>query len=229
MKRYIITILSVITFIFTIFLFTSNTTKYKNMKIGVIDTSISKVTLEEYNIKVKKDFEKEKVEYNNTHGAAILDIITKNANHCDIYYATALNCTLTGEINNVILSIDWCIKNDVDIICMSFATLKNDKNLEKEILKATENGIIIISSCINNSNLTCYPAMYDRVISVSEGSNPNAKIIIKDKSFNLDLNGKTEQWEGCSALTAYVCSKVANELSKGNNDIFRILEDIQEN
>ena len=99
--------------------------------------------------------------------------------------------------------------------------LKDDKELKDKIEEAIDKEIIIVASCINSSELTCYPAMYDGVISVSDGINTNASI-----SFDYE---KMEDYMSCSELTAYVCGRITNELSKGNNDVFEILKDIREN
>lgn len=228
MKRSIFTIILFISIIFTLVSCT-NTNEEEKIKIGVIDTSISPETAKKIKINNMSDFVNEEIEDDYTHGAVMLNIINDNSKKHDIYYATALDSTLTGEIDNVILSVDWCIKNNVDIICMSFATLKDDANLQQKVREATDIGIIVVASCINYSDLKCYPAMYNGVISVSEGANSDASIIISDMRFKVKIDGDTIEWEGCSALTAYVCGNIANELSKGNKDVFEILKGIKEN
>ena len=228
MKRSFIVIILIVSMIFCFTACTDNSEGDK-VKIGVIDTSISKDIIKEYKIKNTTDFVYEEIEDDYTHGAFLLNIITENVKDYDIYYASALDCTQTGEIENVVSSIDWCIQNNVDIICMSFATLSTDSNLQEKIAKAQEAGIIIVASCINYSDLTCYPAMSEGVISVSEGANQNATIIIENKIFEIDINGEIIEWNGCSALTAYVCGRIANELSNGKEYVFEIIENIKEN
>lgn len=207
----------------------TNNIKGDKVRIGVIDTSISNDTIKEYKIKNITDFVYEEIEDNYTHGAILLNIIAENVKDYDFYYASALDCTQTGKIEDVISAIDWCIQNNVDIICMSFATLSTDSTLQEKIAKAQEAGIIIVASCINYSDLVCYPAMSEGVISVSEGTNTNATIIIEDKIFEIDIDGEIVEWNGCSALTAYVCGRIANELSNGKEDVFEIIESIKEN
>lgn len=222
MKRSFLAIVLTISMILG-FTSCANSTVGMKIKIGVIDTSISEHTVNKYSIKHTTDFVNEKIEDDYTHGAIILNIISDNTRNYDIYYASALDCTETGEIEDVVSSIDWCIQNNVDIICMSFATLNNDSNLQEKVSKAIEAGITIVSACINHSEQVCYPAMYEGVISVSEGANPNATITIKDKKFYIKINGDVVEWNGCSALTAYVCGSIANELSNGKEDVFIII------
>ncbi len=220
MKRFLSTII-LIGFMLFSFCSCTNNTGGKQIKVGVIDTSISQETVKKYKINNINDLIMESLIEDDTHGSLIVDIITNNSKYYDIYYAAAMDSTLTGEIKDVILSIDWCIQNNVDVICMSFATLKDDKELKDKIEEAIDKEIIIVASCINNSELTCYPAMYDGVISVSDGINTNASI-----SFDYE---NMEDYMSCSELTAYVCGRITNELSKGNNDVFEILKDIREN
>lgn len=228
MKRSFIATILIVSMIFCLTSCADNA-KGEKIKIGVIDTSISEHTKKKYKIKNTTDFVYEEMEDNYTHGAILLNIINQNVNNYDIYYASALDCTQTGEIENVSSSIDWCIQNNVDIICMSFATLSTDITLQVKIAEAQEAGIIVVASCINSSDSICYPAMSEGVISVSEGSNPNATIIIKDKIFEININGEIVEWNGCSALTAYVCGRIADELSNGKKDVFEIIESIKEN
>lgn len=191
---------------------------YDKIKVGIIDTSISDNTIVDYGLNHINDIVKENVEDDETHGAITLNIIKDNIENCEIYYSTALDSSFIGDIQNAIDSIRWCIENDVNIICMSFATTANNKEFEKVVGEASEKGIILIASCINGSSIDCYPAMYDGVISVSEGINTNADVIIE--------YGKNNEYENCSELTAYVTGKIASELSKGSKDIFKILENI---
>ena len=228
MKRSLLIIIIIISMIFS-FTSCADSPEGEKIKIGIIDTSISQDTVKKYDIRNETDFVYEEIDDNFTHGAIVLNIINENAKNYDIYYASALDCTQTGEIKDVVSSIDWCIQNNVDIICMSFATLSTDNTLQDKISVAKEAGIIVVASCINYSDLTCYPAMCEGVISVSEGANPNATIIIEDKFFEIKIDNEVVEWNGCSALTAYVCGRIANELSNGKEDVFEIIENIKEN
>lgn len=110
---------------------------------------------------------------------------------------------------------------------MSFATITDDNLLRKTIENAIDNNIIITASCINLSNVDCYPAMYENVISVSEGTNKNATIIMKNKKFLVKIDGKIIEKTGTSVSNAYICGYVAKELSKCNNDVKEIVNKIK--
>lgn len=161
------------------------------------------------------DIIKLKTNNNVTHGSMVLSIILKNVSNCEIFYCSVLDEKCVGEINNVAKAINWCVDNEVDIITMSFATIKDNKNIKGSVERAINNNIILIASCINLSDKICYPAMYDGVISVSEGFNNEAKIILKGKKVEFDIDGIKFKKGQVSFLTAYVCGNIAKQLSHG--------------
>lgn len=206
------------------FLPTKTSTK---VKIGIIDSYISEELLNNKNI--------ENVNYtnlntdiiNNNHGLVTLQIISDECTDSYIYYASVLDENNTGEIESVISAIEWCIEQDVDVICMSFATTINNTMLEDAIYKAIENNITIVSSCINFSDIDCYPAMYKGVVSVSEGANKNANVILLNRTFSVVINNEKLSIKGTSALTAYVSGYISEEFYKGNTDIGEIVDKIK--
>ena len=153
---------------------------------------------------------------NITHGSMILSIIKQNVSNCEIFYCSVYDENCIGKIDDVATAINWCVDNNVDIITMSFATLTDDENVRECVKKAIDNNIIITSSCINLSDKTCYPAMYDGVISVSEGFNNQASVILKGKKVKFEIDGTEMEKREVSFLTAYVCGKIVNQLSEGN-------------
>lgn len=219
MRRFLITI--IILFIVLICCSCSNTKNEKTIKIGVIDSCISYEIQDKYNITEMNNIIRVETENNVTHGSMILSIILQNVSNCEVFYCSVLNENCVGEIETVAKAIEWCINNNVDIITMSFATLTDNKELRKSIEKAIDNNIIVIASCINLSDAICYPAMYDGVISVSEGFNNQATIILKNKKVKFNIDGIEIEKRQVSFLTAYVCSEITNQLSQG-----KIIEEI---
>lgn len=196
------------------------------VKVGIIDSYIPEETLDLMNI-TNINYTANSGETNNNHGKVTLKLIQNECKYSEIYYASVLDEDNTSSIENVISAIDWCIENKVDIICMSFATFTDDNLLRQFIKKAIDNNIIITASCINLSNNDCYPAMYDNVISVSEGLNKNATIIMKNKKFRVKVDGKVIERTGTSVSNAYICGRIARELSKENSDIKEIVSKIR--
>ncbi|ELC8463948.1 S8 family peptidase [Clostridium perfringens] len=90
-----------------------------------------------------------------------------------------MNSSGRASIENVIKAVEWCIKNDIDIINLSIGYQRKGKNLifnnfdyydkEKDVIdKALKKGITIISSVGNHANEAMnYPACLNGVISVA--------------------------------------------------------------
>lgn len=213
MKRFLTSII-ILSLVFNFFA-CSNTVNKKTVKIGVIDSCISHEIQEKYHITEMNDIIELKTDDNVTHGSMVLSIILENVSNCEIFYCSVLDEKCVGEINNVAKAIEWCIDNDVDIITMSFATLTDNKDIREGVERAINNNIIVIASCINLSDKICYPAMYDGVISVSEGFNNQAKVILKGKKVEFDIDGIKFKKGQVSFLTAHVCGNIAKQLLHG--------------
>ncbi len=222
----IIASLICITSIIVVFCFSRNLQKQRAVvKIGVIDSYIPKETLESMNI-LNTNYTGSNSHTSNNHGKVTLKIIQDECKNSKIYYASVLNEENTSPIEDVVSAIEWCIDNKVDVICMSFATFTDDELLKSIVEKAISNNIIITASCVNFSNADCYPAMYNGVISVSEGFNKNATIIMKKKSLLVEIDGENIEGKGTSALNAYACGCIAKEISRGNNDLGKVIDKI---
>lgn len=213
MKRFLLIIMTLAMFFY--FLACNNTKNEKTIKIGVIDSCISYETQDKYNITEMNDIIGIETDNNVTHGSMILSVILQNVSNCEIFYCSVLDEECIGEIDQVAESIDWCVDNNVDIITMSFATLTDNKEIRESVERAINNNVIVTASCINLSDVTCYPAMYEGVISVSEGFNNQATVLLRNKKIKFDVDGTEMEKTEVSFLTAYVCGKIANQLSEG--------------
>lgn len=185
------------------------------VKIGIIDSCISKSMVKELDIKEYYELSGDITNNNITHGSIITTIIQHQAKNCDIFYCSIYDENCIGKVDYVVSAITWCIKNKVDIISMSFAMLQDNFELRQVIEQAQENGIILVASCINLSNKVCYPAMYKGVISVTDGFNQSALISLKGKVIKVKLCGQTMLKSEVSFLTAYACGLIAKKLSNG--------------
>ena len=213
MKR--ILIISMTLLIILNFWACNNMKNEKTIKIGVIDSCISSEIQDKY-VTEMNDIIGVQTENNITHGSMVLSIILQNVSNCEIFYCSVYDENCIGEIDDIANAINWCIENDVDIITMSFATLNDNENVRECVNKTIKNGIIITSSCINLSDEICYPAMYDGVISVSEGFNKQASVILKGMEVEFEIDGTEMKKREVSFLTAYVCGEIASQLSEGN-------------
>ncbi|QOR33935.1 S8 family serine peptidase [Clostridium sp. 'deep sea'] len=68
--------------------------------------------------------------------------------------------------DTVIDGIKWCIKNEIDIVCMAFGSTEYSIELHKIIKNAVNKGIILVASAGNNPQEIEYPAKLKEVICV---------------------------------------------------------------
>ncbi|MDD2376329.1 MAG: S8 family serine peptidase [Clostridia bacterium] len=181
------------------------------VKIGIIDSVLEDKYLSEYNViyakKVSTDTQI------NDHGSSVLSII-KQENDAQIYYASILDSKLEANINDVANAIYWCIKNNVDIINMSFATTEDNPLLKEAIQYALSKNIIIVASCINYYDGYSYPAMYNGVVSVSNGDFSKSTLVVKKQIYKVKLlNGNVIKNASTSCATAYVTNQISLELA----------------
>ncbi|PKG27421.1 hypothetical protein CWS20_18700 [Cytobacillus horneckiae] len=97
-------------------------------------------------------------------GEVIKDVVNKPI----IYDVKVLNKKGEGKIESVVDGINWSIKNNVDVINISFGFSSDREGLKKAINKAYDNGIIIIAASGNTMGLSVdHPANYENVLSKS--------------------------------------------------------------
>lgn len=183
----------------------------------------------------------------NGHGTLVTGIISANDNsfgivgvapEAEIYPVKVLDAYGEGEIANIAKGIDWCIKNDIQVINMSFSIPNDDEELKKSITKAIKHGIIIVASSYNSSGLEAgFPASYDGVISVTSvdssykplDSNALGKIDFSAPGkviYTTTLAGGYTEIEGNSFATPYITGICALLLESGvkSKDIYSTLK-----
>lgn len=85
-----------------------------------------------------------------------------------IYDVKVLDDNLKGDIDNIIKGITWSIKNDVNIIHMSFGFQRYNKELHDAIKNAKNKGIILVAAAGNNmDDYSDYPARFNEVYSIT--------------------------------------------------------------
>jgi subtilisin family serine protease len=212
--------------------------EYKNpLKIAILDSGINKehtefqgIKFDEYNAITGK---REKVKDEYGHGTAIAGIIAAKGDKIRgvianpiIYDVKVLNEKGEGKIESVVDGIKWSIKNDVDIINISFGFSSDREDLKKAINSAYDNGIIIIAAAGNTMGLSVdYPANYENVISISslnsqlnidpysatgkiDYSTPGVDVISTDK------DGGYSSFTGTSFACAYATGVIASILKQ---------------
>jgi minor extracellular protease Epr len=166
------------------------------IKVGILDSGIYKehkefkeTTFKEYNaidpsVPIVDDF---------GHGTAVAGIIASRGveiqgvnNKLELYDVKVLNEKGSGKIEHIIKGIEWCIKQNVDIINISFGFPTDYPELKTVIDKAIQSNIIVVAASGNTMGVSVdYPAKYPGVLSVSSFN--------KEKKFDpLSAKGKID-------------------------------------
>lgn len=215
----------------------------KKIKVAILDSGIShhaalkNKIVASYNA-IESD--QEPIDELN-HGTAIAGIIGSSQNkmgfsgiakdNVEIYNVKVLNSQGKSDFQTVINGIEWSIKNDVDIINISFGFETNNLEFEKVIKKALAEGIIIVAASGNTLGLRVdYPAKYEGVISVSAlkpdftsySYSGKGKIDYAAPGKNIlstDKNGGYSIFNGTSFAAAFVTGSIAYLLGNTNEKI----------
>lgn len=126
-------------------------------------------------------------------------------------------------VSDIILGIEWCIRNRMNVINMSFGMKTRSKALLGAVVNAHNAGIIIVASSGNDGKRRSvdYPARYPQTISVGATtrlrrvapfSNRGAYIDVYapgDKIVSAWLQGKYHEMSGTSMATSHVSGAIA--------------------
>lgn len=174
----------------------------------------------------------------NGHGTLIAGVVAASKNDfgflgvapdIDVYPVKVLDEFGLGDIDVVIDGIEWCIKNKVDIINMSFAISKDSKKLKEAINKALDSGIIIVASAKNSyGGEVGYPASYEGVISVTAvdsklkagDTTPRGKIDFSAPGVDIistTFDGSYDYYSGTSIATPFISGVIALLLQKNTS------------
>jgi subtilisin len=105
-----------------------------------------------------------------THVAGTIAAVGKGiygiAPAASLYDVRAFNSKGTAAVSDIIKGIDWSIKNNMQVINMSFGMPESSKALERIVEQANRSGITLVASAGNNGGALDYPARYAGVTSV---------------------------------------------------------------
>lgn len=151
----------------------------KGVKVAVLDSGINKHPdlggniKEGYNAINPSEFPID--DYG--HGTIVCGVIAAQKNRfgivgvapeAELYPVKVLDSYGEGDILDVVNGIDWCIKNKIQIINMSFAIENDNDLLRSSVKRAIDAGIIVVASALNSYKGNAgFPASYDKVISVT--------------------------------------------------------------
>lgn len=232
MKRFFISLFLTLTiffcFIFVFYEFYKQEKSNKNMesiKIAVIDSGIDTKYLD---VNVVKRFNHTKKELDSFgHGTAVTNLINQNNNKVDYFDVNILDENGYTDVETLIESLDWCIKNKVNLINMSFGLTENDERLQNKINEVVKQNIIVVASSGNKIGFQSdYPARYNNVISISavDSNHKLYKFASKGKidfvapGVNVDTIKikkltKIKNLSGTSFATGYASGYISNFIS----------------
>jgi len=129
----------------------------------------------------------------------------------------------SAYVSDIILGIEWCVRNRMDIINMSFGMKTRSRALLAAVRNAWNAGIIVVASSGNDAKRKAidYPARFPQTVSVGATtrmrriapfSNRGSLIDIYapgDKILSTWLRGKYNEMSGTSMATSHVSGAIA--------------------
>ncbi|WHX49238.1 S8 family peptidase [Paenibacillus woosongensis] len=140
-----------------------------------------------------------------------------------IYPVKAFDHNGSAYVSDIILGIDWCIRNRMHIINMSFGMKSTSISLKNIVRKAHEAGVVIVASSGNDKKQRTadYPAKYAQTISVG-ATNRDGKVASfsnygpyidiyapGEKITSSWLGGGHREMSGTSMATSHVSGAIA--------------------
>jgi len=129
----------------------------------------------------------------------------------------------TAFVSDIILGLDWCVRNRMHIVNMSFGMQNRSKSLQQAVQSAIRAGVAVVASSGNDgrSSEIDYPARYGQTIAVGAinkqgrvASFTNRSSLIDiyapgDKIVSAWIGGKYREMSGTSMATSHVSGAIA--------------------
>lgn len=160
----------------------------KGVRVGIIDTGIdlSHKDLVD-NIADAVSFISPSPQDDNGHGTHVAGIIGAKKNgfgvvgmapDCSLYVAKAFDKHGNGEFDAIAGSLEWMIRNRVQVVNLSFSSEEPSKGYEELLQRANNHGITLICAAGNEGSKTKntigYPGKFPQTVAVTAIS-PNRK------------------------------------------------------
>ena len=166
-----------------------------------------------------------------SHGSSCAKVIEANIEKSyELSSITILDSYGKGEVGSLLLALEWCKNNAVDIINLSLgSTYFKDRRLLQEIINECAYSGLIIVAALSNSGFATYPAGFTNVIAVRKSD------VLKRREYKVNysaglgfgivetygsdtvlVDGKMHQTRASNSIaTPYVTSKIADIYFKG--------------
>ncbi|QGQ95974.1 peptidase S8 [Paenibacillus psychroresistens] len=207
------------------------------IRVAILDTGIAKHP----DLRVVRSFNtinKKPVIDRNGHGTHVAGTVAALRNSfgvvgvapkAKLYAVQSFNSEGSAFTSDIIQGIDWCIRNRMQVINMSFGLTDFSPSLQQIIRKAHRQGIVMIASAGNsgkNSGTIDYPARFPETIAVAASTENNQIAVYSSRGAGIDvtapgdevcstyLNNSYTKLSGTSMAAPHVTGTVALLLSR---------------
>ncbi len=162
-----------------------------NPKIAVIDNGVSSAFKQflTANIYIDEECNVKEDDYCQSsfnHGTNCFLIANKYVKDKSFVSVRILNNDGTGTLKKLPTALEWCCKNDIKIINLSFgSTHFQDKYYIRSVINHYSNKGLIFISANANIGYTTYPALFSNVIGVQNGN-------VNDITVNMNIHTGVE-------------------------------------
>ncbi|MDE7321416.1 MAG: S8 family serine peptidase [Lachnospiraceae bacterium] len=171
-----------------------------------------------------------------SHGSACANVIKKSVTRSyEMSSITILDSSGKGEIDSLLLALEWCKNNAVDIANLSLgSTYFKDKNsLQKMINQCVRSGMTIVAA-LSNAGYVTYPAGFTNVIAVRKSDVLNKQeyhisfttglgfgVVETCGSDTIFVDGQEHETRSSNSIaTPYVTSRIADIYFKNINPLY---------
>jgi len=140
-----------------------------------------------------------------------------------IYPVKAFDHNGTAYVSDIILGIEWCVRNQVDVVNMSFGMKTRSRSLYSAVNHAYRSGVLIVASSGNEGRVgeIDFPAGFPHSIAVGATNRSGRVAKFTNRSGLIDvyapgdrimsswLRGKHREMSGTSMATSHVTGAIA--------------------
>jgi len=121
------------------------------------------------------------------------------APRASIYPIKAFDYNGTAFVSDIILGIDWCVRNRMDVVNMSFGMANRSKSLLAAVNNAYRSGVLIVASSGNDGkrDQIDYPARYRQTVAVGAINRLGKVASFTNRSDEIDIYAPGEKVLSC--------------------------------